>query len=127
MASVVQRLKERADALKKETAALYIAFGRKETPLLAKAAIGAAVCYALSPIDLIPDFIPVLGFLDDVLLLPCLIAVAVRLIPHEVLAECRLEAASLRQEGKPKSAKYAIPVIIIWAAVALILVKAIWF
>jgi uncharacterized membrane protein YkvA (DUF1232 family) len=90
-----EKLKERARKIKSDTAAMYLAFKRKDTPLIAKIIIGVTVCYALSPIDLIPDFIPFLDFLDDVLLLPLLIAVAVKLIPKHILSECREQAKSL--------------------------------
>ena len=121
------RLRERARRLKAETAALYLAFKRKETPVGAKIIIGIAVCYALSPIDLIPDFIPVIGFLDDVLLLPLLVALAIRMIPEPVMAECREQAAGMWENGRPKSLRYALPVLVVWLVVAAIVVKAFLF
>jgi uncharacterized membrane protein YkvA (DUF1232 family) len=120
-------LKERANKLKTDIPAVFLAIKRKETPWYAKALAGIAVAYALSPIDLIPDFIPVLGYLDDVLLLPALVALAVKGIPREVLEQCRVEAAELWRNGKPKMWKYAIPIIIFWLLIILIVVKAIWF
>lgn len=122
-----EKLKARADKLVSDTAALYLAFKRKETPVLAKVIIGLAVGYALSPIDLIPDFIPVLGYLDDVLILPFLVAVAIKLVPKDVLAECRVEAEGMWQDGKPKSFWFALPIIAIWLLILFFIIKAIWF
>lgn len=85
--------KERAKALKTELRALRIAYGDPRTPWFAKAWLLLVIAYAFSPIDLIPDFIPVLGYLDDLLLLPLGIALAIRLIPAEVLAQARQKAA----------------------------------
>jgi uncharacterized membrane protein YkvA (DUF1232 family) len=125
MKKLIAWLKERAKLLKSETDALFLAFKRKDTPLLAKIIVGVTVCYALSPIDLIPDFIPVLGFLDDVLLLPLLIALAIKLIPKNILDECREEAALHAQEKTSKRFIYALPVIIIWLIIIGLVVKAI--
>ena len=119
-------LKERAKQLKTDVPAVFIAMKRKETPFIAKVLAGIAVAYALSPIDLIPDFIPVIGLLDDVIIVPALITVAVKLIPVEVFAECRNEAADLWADGKPKKWYYALPIIIIWLLIVFIVVKVIW-
>ena len=81
------------------------------------------MAYALSPIDLIPDFIPVLGYLDDVLLLPGLVALTLRLIPEEVLTECRIKAQDMWQGGRPKKWYYALPVLIFWCLVLLAILK----
>jgi uncharacterized membrane protein YkvA (DUF1232 family) len=124
--NMIEKLKERARKLKSETAVLYIAFKRKETPLLAKIIISIAICYALSPIDLIPDFIPVIGFLDDVLILPFLVAIAIKLIPSHVMEESREQAKEIWKDGKPKRFVYALPVIIIWFVVIFVTIKAIW-
>lgn len=127
MKKFIAWLWERAGALKKESAAIYLAFKRRDTPLLAKIILCVTVCYAMSPIDLIPDFIPVLGFLDDVLLLPALIALAIKLIPAVILAECRAEAESAEMNGPGKRFTYAIPVLVIWIVIIGLIVKAIWF
>lgn len=117
-------LKQRARRLKSEVHALYLAYKDPRTPLHAKLFIALVVGYALSPIDLIPDFIPILGYLDDVILLPLGIALAIRMIPPEVLSDCREEAKKM--EGKPVNKTAAVVVILIWlllaaATVALIL------
>ena len=79
--------------------------------------------YALSPIDLIPDFVPVLGYLDDVILLPVLIWLTVRMIPKEVLERCRADAEGMWRDGKPKKWYYAIPILVIWAFIIGVIVK----
>ena len=86
-----------------------------------------AVAYALSPIDFIPDFIPILGYLDDVIIVPGLIALAIRRIPPEIFAECRTQAEILWSDGKPKKWYFALPVIFIWALIIFLIVKIIWF
>ena len=119
-------LKERAKQLKTDIPAVFIAMRKKETPLLAKVLAAVSVCYALSPIDLIPDFIPVLGYLDDVLILPGLIAIIVKLIPGDVFDECRREAEGLWAEGKPKKWYYSLPIILIWLLILFLIAKAIF-
>lgn len=118
-------LKARAKQLKTDIPAVFLALKDKNTPLLAKILAGVTVAYALSPIDLIPDFIPVLGYLDDVLLLPALIVLTVKLIPHDVWLRCREEAKTLWQNGKPKKWYYALPIVAIWLLIVWVIVKAI--
>lgn len=120
-------LKEKAKQLKTDVPAVFLALQHKETPVTAKILAAITVIYALSPIDLIPDFIPILGYLDDMLILPALIAFTVRLIPQNIFAECRKEAAGIWQNGKPKKWYYALPVAVIWLVVLCLIVKAIWF
>lgn len=119
--------KARAARLKSDLPALFLALRHKETPLSAKLFAAAAVGYALSPIDLIPDFIPVLGLLDDLLLLPALAAMSIRRIPPEVLAQCRAQAEGLWENGKPKRWYYALPILFFWLLLAVLIIKAIWF
>ena len=104
----------RVAALKRETLALYLAARHPRTPWYARALVAAIVAYALSPIDLIPDFIPVLGLLDDVLLLPLGIGLALRLVPADVMAECRTRAATAFAEGKPVSRSAAVAIVVVW-------------
>ena len=120
-------LKDRAEKLKADVPAVFLALGKKETPLPAKICAGLAIAYALSPIDLIPDFIPVLGYLDDIIILPALVALTIRLIPHDVFAQCRTEAEGLWQGGKPEKWYYALPVAVLWIVILFFLAKAIWF
>ena len=115
-------LKEKAREIKKNISALFIALKKKETPLYAKVVIAITVAYALSPVDLVPDFIPVLGYLDDLIILPLLAALSIKLIPKEIMETCRLEAEGLWKDGKPKKWYYGIPVIIIWIVVVFILI-----
>jgi uncharacterized membrane protein YkvA (DUF1232 family) len=122
-----EKLRERARRLEKDTVALYLALKREETPLSAKIVVGFAICYALSPIDLIPDFIPIIGFLDDVLILPALVALAVRLIPEQTFSECREKAIGMWENGKPKSFWYALPIIVFWLAILAVVVRSICF
>ena len=110
-------LKERAKKLKTDIPAVFLALKHIGTPVLAKVIAAVAVCYALSPIDLIPDFVPVLGYLDDVILLPALIALTIKLIPDDVWAECLEKSEGMRADGKPKKWYYAVTVIIIWAVI----------
>lgn len=107
-------LKERAKQLKIDIPALFLCLKSKETPVLAKVIAGITVAYAWSPIDLIPDFIPVLGYLDDVILLPALIALTIKLIPGELFERFRGEARGMWENGKPKRWYFAIPVVVIW-------------
>lgn len=110
-------LKAAAKKLKQDIPAIFIALKKKETPLAAKLVAALTVGYALSPIDLVPDFIPVLGYLDDLLVLPGLVALTLRLIPPEVLSQCRKEAESLWQDGRPRRWWYAVPIVLFWVAV----------
>ena len=117
--------KEKARKLKSDIPALALALKDADTPIPAKLLAGITVAYALSPIDLIPDFIPVLGYLDDVILLPLLAAATVKLIPPAVFDKCRTQAEGMWENGKPKKWYYALPVILIWVLLIVIIVKAI--
>ena len=119
-------LQERAKQLKTDIPAVFLAIKHKETPILAKIVAVIAVGYVLSPIDLIPDFIPVLGLLDDVIIVPALIALFIKLIPADVFEECRKEAANLWINGKPKKWYYALPIIFIWFLIIFLVVKIIY-
>lgn len=112
--SRLDRLKSWAKALKREILALWIASRNPRTPWYAKLAAGLVAAYALSPIDLIPDVIPVLGYLDDLIIVPLGIALAVRLIPPEMMADYRQQAAILAQ--RPVSCGAAVAVALIWVA-----------
>lgn len=118
-------LKERARKLKQDVPAVFLALKGRDTPLLAKILAGVTVAYALSPIDLIPDFVPVLGYLDDVLLLPALIALTVKLIPNKVWVRCQAESESMWKDSKPKKWYFAIPIVLIWLLIIWIIIKTI--
>ena len=118
-------LKSKAKQLKADIPALFLALKDKNTPILAKVFAGITVAYALSPIDLIPDFIPILGYLDDVLLLPLLVALTIKLIPREILEEKRRQAEELWKDGKPKKWYCAIPIVLIWLVIIAFLIKAV--
>ena len=120
-------LKQRADKLKKDIPALFLALKAKETPLAAKISAGLTVAYALSPIDLIPDFIPVLGYLDDVILLPALIALTVKLIPKGIFQKCRAESEHMWENGRPKKWYFALPIAAVWLIILWLIVKVIFF
>lgn len=81
--------------------------------------------HALSPVDLVPDFIPVLGYLDDIILLPMLVALTIKFIPQDVLERNRKQAEGMWQEGKPKKWYYAIPIIVIWLIIIGLILKAV--
>lgn len=119
-------LKARASKLKTDIPALFLALKDKETPILAKIFAGIAVAYALSPIDLIPDFIPVLGYLDDVIILPMLLVITLKFIPKDMIEKYRKEAQGMWQSGKPKKWYYAIPIVVIWLLVLLLILKVLF-
>ena len=110
----IQQWKDSARKLKRETYALYLAARHPRTPLYAKLFILCVVGYALSPIDLIPDFIPVLGYLDDLLIVPLGVGLALRMLPPDVLEECRLKANARTMAERPKSWVAAAVIIAIW-------------
>lgn len=113
------RLKEWARAVKRDVHALYLASKDSRVPWYAKVLAVAVAGYALSPIDLIPDFVPVLGYLDDIIIVPLGILLVVRLIPPEVIAKHR-ETAAAAQE-RPVSRTAGIIIVVIWAAGAVFL------
>ena len=121
---MLKRLRGWARSLKADTMVLYFAVRDPRTPLAAKLVAMAVVAYALSPIDLIPDFIPVLGLLDDLILLPLGIALALRLIPAAVLADARARAAAVMR--RPRNLLAAAAIILLWLALAVICGVLLW-
>jgi len=111
--SAFEGLKSWARALKRDVVALWLAARDSRTPFGAKLVAGAVAAYALSPIDLIPDFIPLLGYLDDLLLVPVGIWLAVRMIPPELLAEFRAAAGA---RDRPRSLAGAIFIGVLWVS-----------
>lgn len=118
--ALFKTLRAWARRIKCDGATLWFAYRHPATPLLAKGLCVLVVAYALSPIDLIPDFIPVLGYLDDVILLPVLIWLAIQVVPEQVMTECRLKAAAwMESQGrKPSSPWGVLLVIAVWLAAA---------
>jgi uncharacterized membrane protein YkvA (DUF1232 family) len=111
--------KDRARALKRETYAIYLACRDPRVPWYGRVLAACVVGYAFSPIDLIPDFVPVLGYLDDLILIPLGIAFVLRAIPPEVKAECREKAAIAMAGGKPKNWIAAGIIVLIWIGMAI--------
>src|SRR6185295_7222557 len=122
--SLVAKLKARAHQLKTEVFALYLAARHPRTPWYAKLFMLAVVAYALSPIDLIPDFIPVLGYLDDIVLLPIGIILAVKMVPAGVMSECRARAQAVMPAGARAGRIGAAVIMLLWLTFAVI--AAIW-
>jgi uncharacterized membrane protein YkvA (DUF1232 family) len=113
---------ERARQLKQEVYALYLAFRDPRTPWYGKAFTALVVAYAFSPIDLIPDPIPVVGYLDDLILIPLGVVLALKMIPPEVMDEARAASAEAFHDGAPVSTAGAVIVGAIWLALAALVV-----
>jgi uncharacterized membrane protein YkvA (DUF1232 family) len=116
--TVFESWKDRARGLRLEVYTLYVACRDPRTPWYAKALAAAVAGYAFSPIDLIPDFVPLLGYLDDLILVPLGILVVRRMIPAEVLADCRIRAQALIQQGQPISRTAAVFIVVVWLLLA---------
>ena len=126
--SLLDALRRRARALKVETLALYHVARDPRVPWYARLFVGLVVAYALSPIDLIPDFVPILGYLDDLILVPLGIALALRMVPRPVLEECRARARL--DATRPTSRGAMLAIVGIWLAaaalVAWVVARALW-
>jgi uncharacterized membrane protein YkvA (DUF1232 family) len=120
---VLDRLTAQAKRLKRDAYALYFVVRDRRTPWYARAAAAAVVAYALSPFDLIPDFVPVLGYLDDLIIVPLGIALVLKLVPSEVLVDCR-DRAEVAAE-RPVSRVGAAFMIVVWLALAAVVILAI--
>ncbi len=118
------KLKEKANELKRKSAQIYVALLAKETPWYAKGIALLVIIYALSPLDLIPDFIPILGYLDDLIILPLLISLCIKLIPKDLWDSYEAKAQEIWQDGKPLNKLYALPFIFIWIICFILIVKA---
>jgi uncharacterized membrane protein YkvA (DUF1232 family) len=121
----IEAWKQRARQLKVETYAVYLAYKDPGTPWYARVFAACVVGYAFSPIDLVPDPIPILGYLDDLVLVPVGVALALKMIPRAVLAECREKAQAAMSQGKPTNWTAAGVIVTIWlllAVLAIILV-----
>ena len=121
----LQKLKIKAKELKREAKVLIIAYKDDRTPFAAKILIAVTVGYLLSPIDLIPDFIPVLGILDDIIIVPALIYLSIKLLPADVVADARLKA--MADTGGLKKNNWIFAAIIIFLWIAAIYGTGKWF
>lgn len=119
----MKQIKSWARSLKRDVVALWIAARSPRTPLAAKIVAGAVAAYALSPIDLIPDFIPILGYLDDIVIVPLGIALAVRLIPAALMVEFRAEAVST---ARPVNKPMAVLIVILWLVAFVVAAAWLW-
>ena len=120
--SKMQTWKQQVRKLKKETYAIYIACKDSRVPWYARVFAGIVVAYAFSPIDFIPDFIPILGYLDDLVLVPLGIILVLKMIPPAVLAECRQKAEAAMGEGKPTNWIAAGVIVAIWLLLGILAV-----
>ncbi len=111
----MSRFKDTTEEITLMINAMYIAMGRGDTPLYAKIACGLCVYYVLSPLDLVPDFVPVLGAVDDVIVLPFLMWLSVKLMPADILAECKEQAKCIDKTDRRRKKRYMIPVLAVWA------------
>ena len=116
------RWKTAARALQVQTYALYLAYHHPGVPWYARAFTLLVVAYAFSPIDLIPDFIPVLGYLDDLVLIPAGVVLAIKMIPPEIMAACRALAEQEYHPDRPAFRVMAVIVILLWTAIIALLV-----
>jgi len=122
VSKVIERWKQKARQLKAETYALYLAYKDPRVPWYAKVFAAMVVGYAFSPIDLIPDFVPVLGYLDDLVMVPIGITLALKMVPKTVLDECRQEAREVMTQGKPTNWVAAGAIVVVWVvSIALVL------
>jgi len=117
-----ERLKQKSRHLKIEIYALYLAYRDPRVPWYAKVFVAIVVGYAFSPIDLIPDFIPVLGYLDDLVLIPLGVAVALKMIPEKIMEDCREKAQEIMRQGRPVNRMAAVVVIAIWLFLAALVI-----
>jgi uncharacterized membrane protein YkvA (DUF1232 family) len=122
MAQFIETWKQRARELQTEVYAMYLAYRDPRVPWYARIFAACVVAYAFSPIDLIPDPIPILGYLDDLVLVPLGVWLARRMIPPAVLAECRDQARDVMKQGKPVSRAAAAVIIAIWLCLAAVAV-----
>ena len=122
--SIRTRLRDWAREIKKDVVALYIAARDPRVPWYVKLAAAAIAAYALSPIDLIPDFIPMLGYLDEVIILPVAIALVIKMIPAPLLTEFREEAQ--KRAERPTSRVGALVIVAIWVAALALTLWVFW-
>jgi uncharacterized membrane protein YkvA (DUF1232 family) len=122
MAEWLEGWKGRAQRLKTEVYAIYLAYKDPRVPWYARVLAACVVGYAFSPIDLIPDPIPVLGYLDDLLIVPLGVVLAIKMIPPNVLVECREQAQEVMRQGKPVNRVAAVVIVAIWLSLAALVI-----
>ena len=116
-------IKETLNKLKQNVTRIYISMKSKDTPWFAKAMGWITLGYALSPVDLIPDFIPILGYLDDLIILPIFVYLTIKLIPKTVWEDSLEASKTIWEKGKPKKWYYAIPFVLIWGFIIYLIIK----
>ena len=122
----IKSWKIKSKGLKTEAYALYLASKHPRTPWYAKVLAALIIGYAFSPIDLIPDFIPVVGYLDDLILIPLGISLLFKIIPGDILEECRAKAEANPSKGRPKSWVAAIIIVLIWLLAIYLILTLTW-
>jgi len=124
--SLASSLLKMSGSLKRNLQALYLAYRDPRVPVRAKVLIAALMAYAASPVDLIPDFIPVLGYLDDLILLPIGVSLAIKMIPKDVLSEYMDRARTQGTEIKRKNWPVAFLIILLWAITIVFVARGVW-
>jgi uncharacterized membrane protein YkvA (DUF1232 family) len=119
--------RSRAGALKRDTYALYLAARDRRTPWYARVLAALILAYALSPIDLIPDFVPILGYLDDLVLIPMGLALLVRLVPDQVLVDARARASQALATDRPRNYLATAIIVLIWLTLIVLGVFYLWW
>jgi uncharacterized membrane protein YkvA (DUF1232 family) len=122
----IESWKTKSKRLKTEIVALYLASKQPKTPWYAKVLAALIIGYALSPIDLIPDFIPVAGYLDDLIIIPAGIALLIKIIPRDILEECRAKAQSDLLNHKSKNWIAGVFIVLIWLLALYLVLNLIW-
>jgi uncharacterized membrane protein YkvA (DUF1232 family) len=113
----MKKIKAWAKNLKRQIFILYFAYKDKRVPRYAKVFTACVVAYAFSPIDLIPDFIPILGYLDDVIIVPLGIMFALKMIPNDVISSCEVKAEKMMKNGKPKNWIVGSLIVLMWSLI----------
>ena len=126
MKAWLARWRDAAERLEREVHAVYLAWRHPRTPWYAKLAAAAVAVYAFSPIDLIPDFIPVLGYLDDLILLPLGVYLVLKLVPQEVMAECRTRAEREAGQENPALKAGSLLILLLWVVGAATVAWLLW-
>ncbi len=111
---MLKKIRSNAKDLKRKTYTLYLVYNDKRVPLWKRLFLGAVIGYAVSPIDLIPDFIPILGYLDDLILIPIGLAIAIKLIPKDIMRDCETRAQEIQNKTIPLGRTASVVIILIW-------------